>query len=170
MKALHFLLFTIALVTANTQASETKWSLESDPIAFAMQGFSLHGLYEIDAWRFDLGVFGLTLPESMLPETEQKMSFQGMGLKVDHFFTTGWFAGIQSSINQIESQPINTNATRKNLAYETSIRTGYRWFASDHFYIQPWISLGYQDFLSKENAPELSKVALFPTVHLGWSF
>ena len=157
-------------VQDSIEASESKLSIEIDPIAFALEGFSFHLLLQKENWRGDLGIFGLTLPQNMLPDDSDEISFKGVGVKVDRFISPSWFIGLQASINQFKSLKKGQSKLDKNFAYESSIRVGYRYDLYKGLYVEPWISLGYQDFISDHNAPDLQNLAVFPTVHIGWQF
>ncbi len=93
-----------------SQASN--YDVEVDPIAVALRGYSLHlGLSDLAFGRFDLGVYGMKFPASIVPSEKFKASFTGFGAKWDFVPTaeTGLFYGIETSRNSIRATLIETS-------------------------------------------------------------
>ena len=60
----HLITFLLLIITNTSRASI---ALEADPIAYALEGHSLHILYDTDSGiRFDIGTFSLNLNEKKL--------------------------------------------------------------------------------------------------------
>ncbi|REL32920.1 hypothetical protein DYD21_13970 [Rhodohalobacter sp. SW132] len=86
--ALLIILISVAYYSETHAQSpgERGFDIDIDPIAFALNGFSIHGGYVTGAYRFDLGIFGLDLPEWVHGNEDFDSSFIGAGWKVDRFF------------------------------------------------------------------------------------
>jgi hypothetical protein len=54
------------------------------------------------------------------------------------------------------------------------LHIGYRFDLGKHFCISPWVSVDYQfgakDVIISAKTFEQGKLAIFPAVHVGWSF
>ena len=98
-----------------------------------------------------------------------KQSFKGLGIKVDYFATDVWFWGVQSSLNHLQFEQ-KSGEEGSTWAAEISLRTGYQWQFHKNLYLQPWVSVGYQQNLDSQSTLKLPPLAVFPTVHIGWEF
>jgi hypothetical protein len=65
--------------------AEDKVFIEMDPIAYALKGYSLHGGLETDGFRFQIGAFGLDIPEATSNNQNYKLRQTGIGFKIDYF-------------------------------------------------------------------------------------
>jgi hypothetical protein len=150
--------------------------IELDPIAYAANGFSVHGGWRIDHWRLDVGAFGAELPSFLLSSDAFTSRFAGFGLKLDyhiHDDVGGAFFGIAAS------RALNTithNATRSSdtqTMHELSVRVGYEFDLSWGLYLAPWVSVGTafgtKDVtIDGDTLEAQGPVMLFPTIHLGY--
>lgn len=184
MKRLYFILFFLLLTVtvhskAFSQSTDTSgFDVDIDPIAFALNGFSFHGGYTTGAYRFDLGVFGLDIPEWLHGNEDFDTSFKGAGWKVDRFFkgyADGFFAGIDGGIQRLNVTHKATDADKDRLQYMLGIRGGYRWNTGlGNLFITPWLGLGYllnaEDIEIDGDVFEASPFTPFPTIHVGWRF
>jgi hypothetical protein len=184
MKKISIIVFTI-LITV-THYSELRaqsphdrgFDIDIDPIAFALNGFSFHGGYITGPYRFDLGIFGLDIPEWLHGNEEFSSSFVGAGWKVDRFFkgyADGFFAGVDGGISRLNVTHTATNTDKDRLQYMLGIRGGYRWNTGlGNLFVTPWIGLGYvlnaKDIEIDGDLFESSAFTPFPTVHIGWKF
>lgn len=181
------LLFSAAVVTqaqeTQTQVKSPKsyWELEADPVAYALNGFSVHAVRVQDRMRFDLGVFGLQVPESFNANKGFEVYSRGAGLKVNYLLNSKetWFAGagfgyLNNTIRQRES-----SLTQVQHTIGTGVHVGYRIYLFRNFnygkiYLTPWISMDYNKALKpvQFNGETYKTVPLsfFPTVHIGYRF
>jgi hypothetical protein len=86
------------LLAAVPAAAQAQWETESDPIAFALHGLSLHVARELPGGRerLQIGVFGADVPASWLPHQFTERS-RGITMEVDYFLgnqPAGMFIGL----------------------------------------------------------------------------
>lgn len=173
----------ITVVLSNSPAfaqpsQHANFDIEIDPIAYTMNGFSVHGGYHIDRWRIDLGVFGLEHPDWLHGNDDFTSSFIGAGWKLDRYFNDyadGWFAGLEGGVMQLEVTHRDIDTEHNRLHYSVGVRGGYRWNTGlGKLYIVPWLGLGVtlnaEDITVNGDVYENSVFQPFPTVHLGWIF
>lgn len=157
---------------------ERGFDIDIDPIAFALNGFSIHGGYVTGAYRFDLGIFGLDFPEWIHGNEDFDSSFMGAGWKVDRFFkgyADGFFAGVDGGVTQLRATHTTTGNEKDRLQYMLGVRTGYRWNTGlGNLFVTPWIGFGYvlnaDDIEIDGDLYESSAFTPFPTIHVGWKF
>ncbi|MEX0648020.1 MAG: hypothetical protein WEA56_02525 [Balneolaceae bacterium] len=186
MKAIHFfsavwllciLFFSSPKIVAQS-SSDTGFDIEIDPIAYGFNGFSVHGGYLTGAWRFDLGIFGLDLPEWLHGNENFNASFVGAGWKADRFFSgkpDGFFAGAEGGISKMEVVHKAGNTRRNQVSYSLGVRGGYRWSTGlGNLYMTPWLGLDFtlnpKDITIDGDTFESSVFQPFPTIHVGWKF
>jgi len=184
-KVIATLLFAVLTVDSSAQEthSANRFEVEIDPIAYLLQGYSLHGVYVYDRIRTDLGVFGITQPEGYGGNDGFQVKTQGLGVKVNYLLDENerWFAGIGMgySNNRITLQ--GTNETHNQNVFGVGIHAGYRWFVTENevsafrnLYLAPWCSVDYNhtvndvSFTAKKYKQH--PVSFFPTVHIGYRF
>jgi hypothetical protein len=158
-------------------AQKITYDIETDPIAFALNGYSLHGGILWDSFRFDVGVFGIEVPESFHGNSGFTNRIDGAGLKLDYYLMrpgAGWFAGVEGGIVRNRVTLDETNRDKSRIVYSTGVRTGYRFVIADRFTITPWVGLGYslnaRDTRIGDQIFETMALVPFPTVHIGYRF
>ncbi|MFC3196452.1 hypothetical protein ACFOET_02375 [Parapedobacter deserti] len=158
--------------------SSARFDIDIDPIAFALNGFSVHGGYLTGAWRYDLGVFGLDIPGWAHGNDLFDAAFIGAGWKIDRFFKglpDGFFAGIDGGIQRLNVTHKATNIRQGRIQYVLGVRGGYRWNTGwQNLFITPWLGMGYalnaKDIEMEEDVFKSSPFTPFPTIHVGWAF
>lgn len=172
-----FLISNFCISTAFTQTrNNSGFDIDVDPIAYTLNGFSVHGGYINGAYRFDIGFFGIDLPEWLHGNKEFEASFVGAGWKVDRFFKNlpeGLFAGIEGNISRMNVTHIKSDQDQDHIGYTLGIRSGYRWNTGlGKLFLTPWVGLGYnlnaKDITIDGNTFEASPLQPFLTLHLGW--
>ncbi len=154
--------------------------VEVDPLAYVLDGHSLHVGVRIEHQRFDLGNFAAAVPKVFHGNEGFSSYFSGLGAKWDLCWRpdcNGAFAGLDASLahNWITFDMTGETARRRYLV--AGIRAGYRFTFRDDgkgLFIVPWASIGYS-WLSKPvtfggQTFNDRRVAIFPTVHVGYAF
>ncbi|MEX0662371.1 MAG: hypothetical protein WEA58_02700 [Balneolaceae bacterium] len=181
LKVILNILILLLLFSSTTFAQSDinqGFDIDVDPIAFALNGFSFHGGYITGAYRYDLGVFGLDIPEWLHGNENFSTSFVGAGWKVDRFlkgYADGFFAGIDGGISRLTVTHAATDTDKDRLQYMLGIRGGYRWHTGlGNLFVTPWLGLGYvlnaEDIEIEGDVFESSAFTPFPTIHIGWKF
>jgi len=151
--------------------------IEIDPIAYALSGYSVHGGLSWNHVRLDVGVFGLTMPESMHGVEGVEIKGGGYGAKLDYYplrRAPGLFFGGQ--VSRFREQARDKMSGLETAASHTTFgaRVGYRFNITRGFYVLPWIGVDVsvsdrtQTVAGKEYKP--GRVMFFPTVHFGKRF
>jgi len=178
MNKILLIFFVLPLYLIAQETKQSAWDIDIDPLAYLLNGYSVHLGYEASNIRYDIGVFGLTVPEWSHGKENFEHLFNGFGMKADYLFDDfgGLFLGSSFSVGFHEYKHLPSSKSISQTHYSLSGRTGYRFFIGDHFMISPWFSVGYQLNDTKqiviENEPfkEKSKIRYFLTVHVGWKF
>lgn len=158
-----------------------KWEIETDPIAFALNGYSAHGIYLYKRIRFDFGVFGISQPESYTGNKGFDVNSVGVGLKVNYLLNRreNWFAGVGTGYgkNQILHRESNQRQNQQIISW--GVHTGYRLYLfkkieKGKIYLTPWVSFDYNIPLNKvvftQTTYKTNSFSIFPTIHLGYRF
>jgi hypothetical protein len=166
-------LTSILAGTTPAFATDLELDIELDPLAYALGGHSVHGGISWDHFRFDVGAFGLELPESLHGNPGFDASFAGFGAKLDWLpreDRSGLFIGIESSMNQqlISRGDAFAKATQVTLGG----RIGYRVDIWGGFYVSPWVGVGHSfgptSIEVAGQSFEQSSLLVFPTIHVGY--
>ncbi|MCB0494207.1 MAG: hypothetical protein KDC93_17510 [Cyclobacteriaceae bacterium] len=183
-KVLAILLLAMAITSQAQELKKTShFELEIDPIAYGLQGYSMHGIYVNRRIRTDIGVFGIKQPEGYGGNKGFQVMTHGIGLKLNYLLNEKetWFGGIGTgyAVNSIERK--ETNETHAQKVVSVGFHLGYRWFAFKskdsawkNLYLAPWCSVDYNSPLRKINfndaAYKQQTLSFFPTVHVGYKF
>lgn len=171
-------------------AAEPRFSLETDPATFLLDGYSLHFRFTLPDiapnWVFGAGIYRMELPDplrkTVITNADRDLEItltQGYGLFVEYYLRPdrqGWFLGGQVGITRFE---LHNPSLGPDADYTTLLimpRIGYRWLPFQNgFYILPWAGIGYTPLLSGETAIgertyHRSGILPFFTLHLGYQF
>lgn len=178
MRFYKFLFFCVPffLGPVTTQA---QWEVESDPTAYALNGFSAHVGHPVfdGRLRLQVGAFGAETPEWIHANSGFTEDSRGGTFKIDFFPLrplSGLFVGADSNYSQVRYELEETHERTYRNMVGLGPRVGYRFNVGKHLYLSPWASLDYQF-----NAKDVSisgktfhekKYSLFPAVHVGWRF
>ncbi len=171
----------LALATAFALAppgeAHAQVELEADPIAYALNGFSLHGAKVLGATRLSAGTFGIDVPRSYHGNEGWSSSMRGAGVKWDYLGTSidGWFVGADAGYMRMTYSLDVENETVQRNVIGAGIRGGYRLPLGDRgLYLSPWIGVSYnfngKDVLIGTEQFNRGAVTVFPTAHIGWRF
>lgn len=153
--------------------------VEVDPIAYGLDGYSLHLILAGKSIRFDMGAFALELPEDT-KNPNYTVFFEGAGIKLDFIGgrTDGTFWGLEYSASTLtfqyddraDSSP-GVETIRRLKQY--GIRVGYR-FGVEGFYLSPWIGVSrgrLSEPVALNGKPyQFDQWFFFPTIHIGYRF
>jgi hypothetical protein len=153
------------------------WTIETDPLAFALKGYSLHVARETGAYRFSVGAFAADVPEWVHGNEGFESSVRGVGLKLHHYLSpsrTGTFVGAElSSVRtRIERTDLSQAVFRDSV--NIGVEAGYRYELGRGFYATPWIAVSYD--LDAADVPVGDRVFKwraaggFAAIHLGYRF
>jgi len=190
-RPLYKYVFTILLAravldpfNALSQSTESpKFEIESDPLAFVFNGYSLHAAITCSGFRTSLGVFAIETPDFLLENDAFSVNTSGYDIKADYLFgdSKGFFAGLQltHTTDKIELKEVKGD-TDKLRSLNIGIRAGYRFMFGRKennykgFYISPWAALLYNPSAKtiRQGNQEYKQASWvpFPTIHLGWRF
>ena len=160
--------------------------VEVDPLAYLLQGYSVHVGFRTQQLRFDLGAFAVTYPGALAANPELDGRAHGAGLKLDWRFAQqpqlsgdwatefwrGAFVGISASYAWLLVTDPASRASVSQFQVHPSARAGWDIPISAGFYLAPWLSLGPvlgpQRVRVAEKRWEVSRLETFATIHLGW--
>ncbi|MBE8721901.1 hypothetical protein [Sphingobacterium pedocola] len=163
--------------------SKVAFELEADPLAYMLNGYSIHAGITYGSFRSSAGIFAIKQPSFFTNNDSFSVYSSGFDLKTDYHFKkiNGLFAGVQFTYGNDEIKLKTAPQTEENIrGLNIGIRSGYRIMfgkaENEHkgFYINPWVALIFaSDAKDKVIGPETyrqSAVSIFPAVHLGWRF
>jgi hypothetical protein len=150
--------------------------IEADPIAYAVNGYSLHLGYVAGRARLSVGAFGADIPEWLHGNDGWDMTMRGAGIKLDYLGSRldGIFVGVESGLMRL-SYRVGDSPARKRNEVGVGVRGGYRLaIGRSGLYVVPWVGVGYtpggRDVVIGDARFDHSAVTVFPTVHIGWRF
>jgi hypothetical protein len=166
-----------ALTLAPPTEAHAQVEFEADPLAYALNGFSLHAAKVLGTTRLSVGTFGIDVPRSYHGNEGWSHSMRGAGVKWDYLGASidGWFTGADAGFmrTRYSIDPEGTKEQRNVIG--AGVRAGYRLpLGGAGFYLSPWVSVSYNfdgdDVVVGTERFDRSAVTVFPTVHLGWRF
>ena len=181
-------IFILILISTRIWAQEANhvenaFHLEVDPIAYALKGYSVHAIYQVNKLSFDVGIFGIEAPVGFTGNKGFREKMDGAGIKVHYHFSgiKGWFTGISAGYSNMDIKHKASGEVDKGKAVGIGADVGYRFFfwkdqAGKHtgLYLMPWVSVGYDVYQQKidiaEKEYKQQPVTFFPTVHIGYRF
>jgi hypothetical protein len=153
------------------------WSIETDPLAFALKGYSLHVAREAGPYRVSVGVFAADVPEWAHGNEGFESSVRGVGLKLHRYLSpsrSGAFVGaeLNSVRTRIERTDLSLAVYRDSVSI--GVEAGYRYDLGRGFYATPWVAVSYD--LDATDVPVGDRVFRwraaggFAAIHLGYRF
>ncbi len=150
---------------------------EVDPSGYALGGYSLHLGVGFRRVRADLGMYAMKFPEFLGSNDDFDLFMDGFGLKLQYFLqheARGAFVGIDGSVAHALAQLKGTSMAKRQTLAGVGVDFGYRISLPAHFYITPWLGLGYEinadDVMLAGKTLHVSRLTVFPAVHLGYRF
>lgn len=162
----------------NAQEKDQQLDLSVDPLAFFLNGISLHGGYGQGPWHFDLEAFSLDVPASIHGNEGLTAGQQGLELKTDYYFQQsieGPFVSAGGGVSELTVINDETDHSKGQLEYSLGFRAGYRWNTGlGKLYLTPLTGLEYtfnnQDVTVDGNTFENGPLQPYATVNIGWYF
>ena len=161
--------------------STSRIELETDPIAFALNGYSFHVIYVKKRFRYDLGIFGANQPEAYSGNKGFLTYSRGVGGKINYLLNQKetWFAGVGAGYAKHKITHKASELVQNQETFSIGVHTGYRFFffkntSFSNIFIAPWASIDYNIPLNKVNFAlgnyTTKPWSIFPTIHLGYKF
>lgn len=176
------LLFLSQLTKGQNSQKALGLEIESDPIAFIFNGYSVHLGYTFKDLRTSVGVFGIETPGMFLDNDAFSVFTSGYDAKLDYLFGNqrGLFVGTQLTYAKDDITFRESSEEQHIWGYSVGLRSGYRFMLGKKetnykgLYIVPWIavlrSFNVQEIQLGSETYKQQAWSLFPTVHLGWRF
>lgn len=163
---------------AHAQTEARHVDLEVEPLAYTFGGAGGHVALQDGAWKYEVEVFGLEIPESLHGNDGFTATPLGVELHVEHFFgddAGGFYVGPEAGLVQLELHHSPSGITEHNTRYSIGVRGGYQWYTGlGNLYVSPVIGLSYT--LNGEAVDiggdtfESAPLGPWGTVGIGWSF
>jgi hypothetical protein len=178
MKTPALLPALLVVLVAAPAAAEPGVDVEIDPIAYALDGYSLHAGVTHDRLRIDLGAFAIAVPEAVHGNDGFRASFDGFGAKAQYFVLrpqAGPFVGAGAGVARLLVERDGTQLAERTTGLSAGVHVGWRFELPHDFYATPWIGVDYtltgaDDVMLDGATFERSAWSVFPTVHLGRRF
>jgi hypothetical protein len=162
---------------ASHRSSSLHADVELDPIAYALEGHSLHVGVGYKRLRVDLGAFALDLPPFMEPVEGFDTSFSGYGLKLQYFpfaEQSGAFVGLDANLAHAWIEATTSDAAHRQTRWSLGVLLGWRFMLGAGFYATPWVGASYDfnagEFELDSRRYEAPAFSPFATLHLGYRF
>ena len=165
------------LILAIPRSASAQVEIEVDPLAFALDGFSLNVGTVFGQLRASVGTFGIDVPHSLHRRDGFDMTMRGAGLKVDWLGKDawGWFAGADASYYRNSYVAHDLRQTSQREEYVFGVRGGYRLpIGRSGLYLAPWVGVGFNfpegDIHFNGKTFENRAITVLPALHIGWRF
>ena len=192
LKAAALLLATVALASHSVAAepSQDRYSLGTDSLTWAIDGYSLIGTWErasLPGVRWHVEAFGIEIPEGLVDGFEgntgegwRRRIHLALMLSADHHPLAAlpglhWGAGFNVQRTSVSRRGIDGEQTYDLI--EPIVRVGYQWFplADVGLFLTPYMVLGVPIHLSEPEpigGQAYKEAALLPaaSVQVGWRF
>jgi len=174
---LKFCLVSLFLLSVYNSAYSQKIDIEIDPIAYALKGFSVHAGLNSEHIRYDIGIFGIEVPESFHGNDGFNNYIWGAGAKADYFFSgtdKGLYTGVGIDLTSSRMRLDETGSETSVTQFAAGANIGYKFKLTEHLFVKPWFGLSYlfnaNDIEVDGQIFEQASIRPFPTVHVGWTF
>lgn len=164
---------------AQTAVVKDHFEIEIDPIAYAMNGYSLHGIYNVDHLRFDIGAYGIEYGGEMRGGKGFSTMTRGIGVKANYLLRSvkGMYAGFDCGIaaNNVTERESRQSDMGHNIS--VGMHAGYRLFPFakqrgplSAIYITPWAGISYEYVTDRVKFAgyRQNNIGYFATFHFGY--
>lgn len=152
--------------------------LEIEPLAYTFGGAGGHVALQNGAWKYEIEVFGLEIPQSLHGNTRFTARPTGFELHFERFFgerVGGFYLGPEVGLVRLRLNHSPSGRTEYRTRYSVGLRGGYQWYTGlGNIYVSPVVGLSYT--LNGEaieiggDTFESAPLGPWGTVGLGWSF
>jgi len=160
-----------------SHAQSLKMDIDIDPIAYAFNGFSVHTGFNTQNIRYDIGLFGIEVPEAFHGNEGFNNYMWGAGAKADYYFKgtkNGLFTGFGIDLTNSRVRLDETGSESSAVQFAAGLNIGYKISITNHLFVKPWFGLSYlfnaDDIVVEDSTFEQASIRPFPTVHIGWMF
>jgi len=158
-------------------AQSLKMDIDIDPFAYVFNGFSVHAGFNTQNIRYDIGLFGIEVPEAFHGNEGFNNYMWGAGAKADYYFKgtkSGLFTGFGVDLTNSRVRLEENGSESSAVQFAAGLNFGYKVSISNHFFVKPWFGLSYlfnaDDIVVDGRTFEQASIRPFPTVHIGWMF
>lgn len=177
--------FIPGFIAANAQKNilRSTWEVEIDPIAYILNGYSAHIIYQKNHLRYDLGFFGIKQPEAFHGNKGYTVTSLGVGVKTTYLINgiPGFFTGLGSGLAFHKAQNSTSLEKADGISAGLGVILGYRVFFRNvkspnlkGLYFSPWVSFDYNYSFRKIAFTDYDfknkTFSIFPTIHIGYRF
>lgn len=164
--------FALVLSFGARSRAAAQTEIEVDPIAYALNGYSLHVARVLGATRLNVGAFGIDVPRMLHGNDGWSSRMRGVGVKWDYLGSDpdGFFVGLEAGYMRMRYTQHAVSATEKRDVIGTGVRAGYRIpLGRSGLYVVPWAAVSYNihgdDVVVSGEAFDRSRVSVYPLLH-----
>jgi hypothetical protein len=176
MRKIILPLVLLALLGGRAHQASAQIEVEVDPIAYGLNGFSLHIANVMESVRVSVGTFGIDVPEWLHGNDGWNAAMRGGGMKLDYLGSgiDGFFLGVDGGYMRM-TYGAGGGSEVKRSEWVSGARTGYRIPVGGRgLYVSPWVGVSYTfgggDVVIGDDRFDHRPIAVFPTIHIGWRF
>lgn len=172
------LLIVMASQNIHAQPNDSRFSIETEPVAFILGGAGATIGLQNGPWTYSIEAFGgLTIPESLHGNSGFGTSLRGIEFQAERFLTgrDGFFVGPEIGVSRLKVTRKTTGESETHSNYSVGLRGGYHWNTSlGNLYLSPVAGFSYAlnsaDVRIQNQTFETAPGTPFATVGIGWSF
>jgi len=172
------LLFASVSSSTAQPRSDRHLDLEVEPLAYAFGGAGGHVGVQVDAWKYEAEVFGLTIPQSLHGNDNFTATPLGVEFHFERRFDDGpggFYTGPEVGVVRHELKHDASGTSERHMRYSVGVRGGYTWYPGlGNLYISPVVGVSYtlngSDVTIEGDTFESAPVDPWGTVGIGWSF
>lgn len=178
------MLFLFCLLASQAQAQKrlpAQFEVEVDPLAYFLNGYSVHAAATYSSFRSSVGVFAIEQPAFFINNDAFSVYSSGFDVKTDYLFgeIDGWHAGLQITYGKDDVTLKETQQETALWGINIGIRGGYRFMLANAenekgLYINPWMAVIYSPnpstVINGNHKYKQSSLSPFPAIHVGWQF
>lgn len=172
----HIVFLTPFLIFICTNA-HAEFYVEADPIAYGLNGHSLHLGVQGGGFRMQVGMFKAEVPDAFKDNKNYNVIQEGHGIKIDYYGKNpdGTFIGLEYGQTTAKYQLKTGGQVVEQDVNLLGFRLGYKIKFSKHLFITPWVGVDKNiskitDITIGSETYSPDEWIIFPTVHLGIEF